>query len=214
VRVSAISRIAAVIVAATVWIPGPLGSATATAPVPDPAAARVVERFHDVLLSVMREAKVLGYRGRYERLAPSVAEAFHIRFMIAVITGHHWRKMTPEQKGALTDAFARMTTSTYARRFDGYDGERFETVSSTAGARNGVLVRTRLITSDPKPVELNYQMLSLGGKWRIVDIHLAGKFSEVATKRSEYSSVLKRKGFDFLLAQINKKIAADENEPR
>jgi len=52
--------------------------------------------------------------------------------------------------------------------------------------------------------------------WRVVDIYLDGAFSELATRRSEYSSVLGRKGLDALIGQINKKVAqyAAEDKPR
>ena len=51
------------------------------------------------------------------------------------------------------------------------------------------------------------------GEWRIVDVFLDGGISEIATKRSEYGSVLARDGVDGLLAALRAKItelAAEE----
>jgi phospholipid transport system substrate-binding protein len=44
-----------------------------------------------------------------------------------------------------------------------------------------------------------------GDNWRIINI-IANGVSDLALKRSEYTSVLKREGFDDLIAKINEKI--------
>ena len=48
--------------------------------------------------------------------------------------------------------------------------------------------------------------------WRVVDVFLDAKYSELAMKRSEYSSVFDREGFEGLVSILEAKIAklADE----
>ncbi len=48
--------------------------------------------------------------------------------------------------------------------------------------------------------------------WRVVDVQLKGAYSELATRRSEYSSILRRSGLATLLAAIADKVAAYEAE--
>ena len=48
----------------------------------------------------------------------------------------------------------------------------------------------------------------LGSGWRVVDVQLKGAYSELATRRSEYSSILRRSGLAELLAVIDAKIAS------
>jgi phospholipid transport system substrate-binding protein len=90
----------------------------------DPAAR--VKSFYATLLDTMKDAKRLGVEGRYKKLAPAVHAAFDLPAMTRIAVGPSWTTLTPEQQGALTAAFTRMTVATYASRFDGYDGERFE----------------------------------------------------------------------------------------
>ena len=45
------------------------------------------------------------------------------------------------------------------------------------------------------------------GDWRVVDVYLDGTVSELALRRSEYSSALKREGFDELVGSVETKIA-------
>ena len=50
--------------------------------------------------------------------------------------------------------------------------------------------------------------------WRVVDVQLKGTYSELATRRSEYSSILRRSGLTALLSEIPGKVAAYEAEAR
>jgi phospholipid transport system substrate-binding protein len=44
-----------------------------------------------------------------------------------------------------------------------------------------------------------------GGLWQISDAYLDGTISQLATQRSEFQSILQRKGFDGLIAALNQK---------
>jgi phospholipid transport system substrate-binding protein len=44
-----------------------------------------------------------------------------------------------------------------------------------------------------------------GASWRIINI-IANGVSDLALKRSEYTAILQRDGFDALISQINEKI--------
>ena len=48
-------------------------------------------------------------------------------------------------------------------------------------------------------------MKKKGDDWRIINI-IANGISDLALKRSEYTSILKREGFEVLLAKISDKI--------
>jgi len=90
----------------------------------DPAA-QVIDRFDDALLAVMKDAKRLGPRGRFERLEPAISRAFDLPAMTRFAVGSSWSGLAPADQQALVRAFSRMTVATYAHNFDGYGGERF-----------------------------------------------------------------------------------------
>ena len=71
-------------------------------------------------------------------------------------------------------------------------------------------MRTRLLRSDGDPVRLDYRMRKGAPGWRISDVFLSGTVSELALRRSEYGALMRREGFDALLAAVRKKIAAAE----
>jgi len=169
-------------------------------------ASALIERFHETLIGVMKKAETLGFEGRYEKLAPAVKETFNLAFMARFAAGSHWKRLSADQRGKLIEAFSALTIATYAERFDGYSGERFDILNETQFRRRTRLVKTGLVKSDGETIILNYLVGQRGGKWGVIDVHFKG-VSELAVRRSEYTSVLKRKGFGTLIAVIEKKIA-------
>jgi phospholipid transport system substrate-binding protein len=177
-----------------------------SAPPVSGAPEAVVEGFHDALLGIMRDADALGFDGRCDRLSDAMGELFDIPFMAQKSVGRYWKTASAEEREELLQTFKQFTVSNYAGNFDTYDGEKFETqdvVESTHGTK---LVRTRLLAGDGEIVQLNYRLRPVEGRWKIIDVYLNGTVSELALRRSEYSALIKREGFDSLLVALNQKI--------
>ena len=171
------------------------------------APAAMIETFHAGLLEIMKEAKVLGFQGRIDRLAPLMRETFDLDFMASKTVGRHWRKLSDEEKARWAETFARFTTANYAGRFTGFTGEEFVTLGVEDAARGTRNVLTKIVVPEGEDVQLNYRVIKRDGTWKIIDVYLNGTVSELALRRSEYSSALKREGFDSLMASIEDKIA-------
>src|SRR4051794_24618968 len=171
----------------------PLLAASALAEDVDPAVARI-RAFYDALLGVMKDAERLGVRGRYDRLAPVIRATFDLPAMTRIAVGLDWNAIPADQQAMLVDAFSRMTIATYASRFDGYSGERFEVEPATETRNTGRIVRTRLVPSTGVPITLDYLMRGSGNEWKIVDVYLVGMISELATRRSEFLAILRSGG--------------------
>jgi phospholipid transport system substrate-binding protein len=183
-----------------------LGIFSASGPAHADTATALIKQFNDALLATMQSAEKLGYTGRYEKLAPVLESTFDMNFMTQYSAGRYWRKLTTEQKKKLVGAFSRLTIATYANRFNGYSGERFRILSEETPREGNRLVNTELVKSDGEPVKLNYLLRETKAGWRVIDIFLKGAISELATKRSEYSSTLGNEGFDGLMAIFEQKI--------
>lgn len=171
--------------------------------------AAVIQRFYDTLLGVMKDAKRIGFDGRYQRLAPAIAQTYNLALMSRLAVGPEWPKLSPAQQQSVTDAFSRYTISVYANRFDGYSGERFAVDPNPASSPNGAVVRTTLTKSDGENVTLNYLMRQgADGAWQVIDVYLSGTISELATRRSEFATTLQQGGADALVRSLNQRIAA------
>jgi phospholipid transport system substrate-binding protein len=165
----------------------------------------VVEGFHNTLLDIMRNAPRLGVRGRYERLAPVMAQVFDLATMTRIAVGPPWTGFTAADQAALTEAFSRWSIATYAARFDGFSGETFSTQGVQATANGDQLVRTTLNrTGGQEPVVLSYLLRS----GRVVDVYLTGTISELASRRSEFAGLIREGGAARLLAELQRRITA------
>jgi phospholipid transport system substrate-binding protein len=180
-----------------------------TALAADPAAApvAVIERFYAVLLAVMKEAKRLPFDERYNRLAPTIGQTFELGLMTRVAVGPSWAQIAPEQQQRLTTAFSRYTISVYASRFDDWGGEKFEVLGTTPNP-NGIIVNTSLVKANGEKISLNYLMRQeTNGAWEVIDVYLSGTVSELATRRSEFVTVLQKSGADGLAQLIEQRTA-------
>jgi phospholipid transport system substrate-binding protein len=97
-----------------------------------------------------------------------------------------------------------MMIATYAKRFDGFSGETFQIVEVADRGTADKMVRTQIIQSNGKPVAINYLMRKSGADWRVVDVYLDGTISELASRRAEFTTILKSGGPDALIASLKK----------
>lgn len=171
-------------------------------------APATISAFYDTLLATMKKGPALGFAGRSQKLAPAIRRAFDLPLMTRLMVGPPWVELTAEQQHQLIAAFSEFSIATYANRFDDYSGERFQVEPESTKTANGVIVHSKLVKSDGGTVQLDYLMHEDSVGWQIVDVYLSGTVSELATRRSEFSSVMRRGGADALVDALQKKAAA------
>jgi phospholipid transport system substrate-binding protein len=127
--------------------------------------------------------------------------------MTRIALGPTWRELDADQRAELTELFTDMSVATYAARFDGYGGERFEILGQAPGPRDAVLVQSRIVLPDAEPIQLNYLLRQFADGWRIIDVLLDARYSELARQRAEFAAVLRDGGVPDLVATLERKIA-------
>jgi phospholipid transport system substrate-binding protein len=162
-----------------------------------------IRSFYGALLTTMKST-TLGVKGRYDQLAPEIRRDFDLLYMTRMAVGPAWTKLSEDQKKQVSDAFTRYMTATYADNFDSYSGEKLEVTGKQTNSY-GTIVQSRIVKSNGEPVTINYLMRQDSGEWRVGDIYLTGTISQLATLRSQFSSVLERGGADALTATLNRK---------
>jgi phospholipid transport system substrate-binding protein len=122
-----------------------------------------------------------------------------------IVVGKEWEKLSESQQQKLVDVFSKLSVASYAHNFKDYSGEAFTFDSQEETARGGVVVHGHLSIPDDKDVKFDYMLKEQGTTWRIINI-IANGVSDLALKRSEYTTILQREGFDALIEKINEKI--------
>jgi len=172
-----------------------------------PGPSDVIRGFYDVLLNNMKNAQALGVQGRYDKLEPVVFQAFDVPFMSRLSVGASWSTLTPDKKQDVIKAFGRYIATTYATQFDGYSGEQFK-IDGEQKIKHATLVKSEIVKSNGEPVQITYLLHDNDQRWQIRDIYLAGTISQLATRRSEFASILRGQGIDKLIAVLNEKADA------
>ncbi|MBX9700531.1 MAG: ABC transporter substrate-binding protein [Acetobacteraceae bacterium] len=168
-----------------------------------PSPVAVVESFQAVLLNVMQNARALGPQGRAQRLRPALESTFNLPAMTRIAVGPTWPQIAPAEQQALTAAFSEWSVANYAARFDGYGGQSFQVNGESTLPNNDRLVRTQINRVNREPVQVNYLLRDAGGgQWRVVDLYLAGTVSEIASRRSEFTAILRDGGAPRLIAEL------------
>ena len=163
-----------------------------------------VQRLYDALLSTMKNGRTLGQSGRFTQLEPVILRTFDIPSMTRLSVGPSWSTLTEAQRQQVTESFGRYISAIYADRFDSYDGQKLQ-VTGEQPAAAGAMVRSQIVKANGEPVKVDYMMRRSGDSWLISDIYLDGAISEVATRRSEFATILKNDGIDGLIAALNRK---------
>ena len=163
-----------------------------------------VQGLYNALLITMNNGRTLGRSGRFTQLAPVIRRSFDVALMARLSIGPSWAGLSEAQRQQMTESFGRYISAIYADRFDSYDGQKLE-VTSEQAAPSGLMVKSQIIKANGEPVKVDYMMRRNGADWLISDIYLDGAISEVATRRSEFSTIIRNEGIDGLIAALNRK---------
>lgn len=170
----------------------------------DPQAT--IRDFYATLTQTMKNGPQLGEKGRYDALAPAIRQSFDLSAMAQLAVGPSWANLSPAERQQVTEAFARYTIATYANQFSKDGGVKFE-VADQRAMPYGTIVDTQIVQPDGDKVAINYVLHQNGQQWQVADVYLKGTISQIATLRSQFSSVLLRDGANGLIAALNRKTA-------
>lgn len=158
----------------------------------DPAVATV----RTVYASFATAVAGGGIKDRLAAIEKTMAETFDFPAMIRIAVGAKWKSFTPEQQGALTEAFAQYFTTTYANRLAQAKGGKFVVKPASEARGTGRSVETEVSNGEGDTSQVDFLV---GAGNRVQDVYLNGNVSELAAMRASFGDSLKAGGADELL---------------
>ena len=119
-----------------------------------------------------------------------VKNTYNAEKMIEKIIGDTWKKTNKKDQEEIVIIFQEYIARNYLKRFNKIKNPAFNYKESKKINEKFMLVKTDLVV-DKEEVSVNYLLLFDNNKWRIFDVLLAGSISEIATKKSEFSSFIR-----------------------
>lgn len=165
--------------------------------------SEVIKALHEALLTSMKSGEQRSCGQRFETLLPVVTSHFDFTFIARLAVGRYWQGLEETQKQALVTALSNMSAATYARNFDSFSGQRFDTVETRQTREDKAVVKTLLITDRDEKVDLDYICRRTDSGWKIVSVSARG-VNDLSLKRAEYTSFLKNHDITELIVKIQK----------
>ena len=172
-----------------------LGSQASTADDP----GQRVDALHAVLMQAMKHGGTVAQR--IAIIDDQVLALFDFETIARVSVGREWGKMQVADQARLVDLLQRLSVATYADRFDKFEGQRFER-EGVQSSKTGSVVKTVIVRSNGERVSLHYYFRA-GKIFNVV----ADGVSDLALRRSDYGSILKREGLPALFKHVEQNVA-------
>jgi len=169
----------------------------------DPALD-TIQGLNTGLLGIMRAGSGAGLAGRARQIGPVVDRTFDIPLMTRLSVGPAWNGFAAPDQQNLVAAFRALTVAQYAKNFDGFGGEKFTVVPQVETRGTDKLVRTTLASPGGDSEVLNYRLRQSGGQWKIIDVYYRNAISQLATRRSDFASVVAKGGAPALIQHLTR----------
>ncbi len=202
------SVIAALLIAA-LFVPGAHAEATLT-----PGSAQAaVDDLQTGMLGIMKKTSGQPFDKRVEALCPMLETKMDVKLQSAMAIGRSvWDSWSEEQRTTYVGKFRQYLCAIYASRFKNFTGQTLAVTGERPGPSGTVIVNSEVRIPQEASIPIDYVMRKTGDAWRVSDLYLGGRVSEVALRRSEFAGVLRSQGFDGLIAAIASKTAAQGNK--
>ncbi|QDH13701.1 hypothetical protein E3E12_05300 [Formicincola oecophyllae] len=153
----------------------------------------------NTLYNALRQAQTQdSAQRRLAIILPAVDSAFDLPTILRRSIGLHYDDFTPVERQPLQQAFRRFTAARYVSSFTpGSKGVFTVSPRLTLNPAGGYIVHTTVHGEGDQPSDatsIDYIVKNTPTGWRIADILLDGHISQAAAQRSDFGSVIDRKG--------------------
>ena len=159
----------------------------------------------DLKKAVTNVLKILDSKKNRKEKQNAIREIYDANFdpekMGANTLKSDYKNLSDAQKNDFNQKFSRFVLEFYLDKLDKYERNKIEFVGEDVkGSRATVMT---LLEYQGKMAKVNYSMIQKGERWLVYDFEVEGVRLS-STYRSQFAKVLKEKGFDGLMIEINK----------
>lgn len=188
---------------------------TSTVAAADPAAIEVAESPSGVIrLAIEQLLQRLGSEGDALKNNPAKLNALvtqvvvphlEISRMARIVLGKHVRRADPDAVQRFTKEFQEILVRTYAVSLSEFGGQEIHFYPEEIRPDNRLaVVKLEIRPISGPSIPLVFNMLRKGNTWQVYDLKIEG-ISLVTNYRSQFSGIIKNKGLDGLVDQLEAK---------
>ncbi len=156
----------------------------------------------DGIIEVLKE-QGLDREVRREKIRVLFRERFDFRIMSRRVLARNWKKTTPDIQDRFVALFTDLLETTYIGRIEEYSDERIDYINERIKEKRAI-IDTVIVTKSVE-IPINYKLTLTGDLWLVYDVVIE-EVSLVRSFRSSYSEIVKKEGFEGLLAKMEDKV--------
>jgi phospholipid transport system substrate-binding protein len=146
--------------------------------------------------------------GKQNALEGLFSKSIDFDWVARFVLGKHWRTAEDAQRKAYATSYKQFIVANFTQRLGEYSGQNYVVKHVRADGEPGeYLLTMELKNSNETAVFLDYRLRKQGPTFKIFDIIIEG-VSLITTQRTEFNSVVDRKGLDFLISALEKRAGA------
>lgn len=167
-----------------------------------------VERLHNKLKQNNLSQDSL--KKKFVQTKNIVSDIFDYEKMIRIIYGRNWKKIEINKQNEMKEIFLDYMSYNYTKRFSNIKQLDFKIINNNL-IENKILVNSLLIIDSNEKINISY-LCNLDSKIeKIFDIIIDGSISEISTKKSEFSKLIKSGGPNGLIEALESKLIFERN---
>lgn len=175
----------------------------------EPTPTENVRSSVEAVIALLKDDQ-LDRETRRNRMREVIEKRFDFRAMSQRTLATNWKKASDAEKQKFTELFGELIQNSYVSKIESYTNETVEYPGEKQKGRKAV-VDTLIITSSAE-IPVNYKVYLKDGSWQVYDVIIEG-VSLISNYRSSYREIVKKDGFDGLLAKMEEKIRELKGEP-
>lgn len=139
--------------------------------------------------------------GKQAQLETLFKQSVDIPWIARFVLGRHWNSATPAQQQQYVANYETFLVRNYTKRLTQYTDEGYKVTGVRQESGGTYAVSVEITQPDGPSIYTDYRIRDTNGSLKVVDIVIEG-VSLVTTQRSEFDSVVQRKGLDFLIGRL------------
>jgi len=163
----------------------------------------------DAILALLRD-HTLEQDDRRAKIRAHINTRFDFKAMSQRTLATNWKKASDKERQQFIDLFSQLIENTYIGKIEAYTDEEVEYPGEKVKG-NKAIVETLIIAASAD-IPVDYRLYKKGEDWLVYDVIIEG-VSLVSNYRSTYQEIVKKEGFDGLLAKMQEKIDELQSAP-
>jgi phospholipid transport system substrate-binding protein len=168
-------------------------------------AVSQIEAFGEEVLFIL-ENDNLSEQQQDELFCDLLARDLDVKLIGRFVLGRHWKDIDEPGRPTYLAIFKKFLVRTYSSRLGGIRIDDFDALEARSIGKKDILVRSLVDHGTRKPVRADWRMRESDGRYLILDLSVEGISMAVVLKQ-EFASVLRKMGFDGLMAMLRDRTA-------